>query len=155
MQHRSWRPPRFANIVREQNLRVMAEIVADHDPLFTSKIAPHMGKSLWPHLSIASTRSQQTIGLAEGTLPQSEGCLAHAQQPLIAYTAFAPAGARLCLQQPPDRLLDGKSPLLTERGVKPLLPIDLQRFLQRQIVRRRLSPQRTGKLKQYRSVSAR
>ena len=43
------------HIVREQNLRVMAEIVADHDPLFTSKIAPHMGRSLWPRLSIART----------------------------------------------------------------------------------------------------
>ena len=28
-------------------------------------------------------------------------------------------------------LLDGKSPLFIERGVKPLLPIDLHRFMQR------------------------
>ena len=65
----------YQHVVCEQDMGLMAEIVADHDPLFTSKLFRTWADRLGIHLSIASARSQQTNGLAERTIATVEEIL--------------------------------------------------------------------------------
>jgi len=65
----------YQHVVCDQDMGLMAEIVADHDPLFTSKMFRTWADRLGIHLSIASARSQQTNGLAERTIATIEEIL--------------------------------------------------------------------------------
>ena len=109
----------------------MAEIVADHDPLFTSKLFRTWADRLGIHLSIASARSQQTNGLAERTIATVEEILrTRIDLRQLTWPSLLPE-LKFALNNRPIDLLDGKSSIFAERGVKPLLPIDLHKFMQR------------------------
>ena len=99
--------------------------------LFTSKYLRTWADRFGINLSIASARSQQTNGLAERTIATIEEILRTRidLRQLTWPSLLSELGFALNNRQ--IELLDGKSPLFIERGVKPLLPIDLHRFMQR------------------------
>jgi hypothetical protein len=106
-------------------------IVSDRDALMTSSFWQSLFKRLGSTLSMSASRSQQTNGAAERTIAVVEEILRtridwrqQTWPDLLPHVAFA-------INQMARMELQGKSSLFIERGVDPVLPVDLLRALKK------------------------
>ena len=106
-------------------------LVLDRDPLFSSTYIRSFAQRLGIHLAIASARSQQTNGLAERTIATVEEVLrTRIDLRQQTWPALLPELV-FSLNNQPLELFNGKSSLFCEKGVRPLVPVDLMEQLQR------------------------
>lgn len=106
-------------------------IVSDRDALMTSSFWQSLFKRLGSTLSMSASRSQQTNGAAERIIAVVEEILRtridwrqQTWPDLLPHVAFA-------INQMARMELQGKSSLFIERGVDPVLPVDLLRALRK------------------------
>ena len=106
-------------------------LVLDRDPLFSSTYIRSFAQRLGIHLAIASARSQQTNGLAERTIATVEEVLrTRIDLRQQTWPALLPELV-FSLNNQPLELFNGKSSLFCEKGVRPLVPVDVMEQLQR------------------------
>ena len=117
------------HIVLEHNNGMPIELISDRDTIFTSKFFKSMCSRMGTSLRLSTARSQATNGKAERKIAVIEEVMRmnvnYRQDNWLEALPFA----LFALNSAPVEALLGRSAIFYERGVQPLVPIDLAKSL--------------------------